>query len=162
MWVLPMCLAKLQVKPNTATRRGTRAKEETPAISSKETTSTPISTPHSQETSAKSVQEQHVQASILTKVSSDTLAVTSDGETPCSSSSNFPALLKDSHQHANQDNTSHESVKVGPSQSIMGQVDLAGKDAVELAETEAGGSQSQDVSQIASVATSGPFTRWVT
>lgn len=133
LWVLPMCLAKLQVKPNTLTRRSARgAKEETPALSSEETTPVPISPLCSQH--ALSVQEQN-------------------GKTTRPSSSNIPALLKDSHQPVNQDNNSEELAQ--------GQVDLAGKDTVELTETEASGSQAQYVGQIASVATSGPLTRWV-
>ncbi|KAI7795636.1 transcription factor TFIIIB component B'' homolog isoform X2 [Triplophysa rosa] len=141
--------AKLQVKPNTLAGRSTRgAKEETPALSSEETTSVPISTLYSQE--SISVQEQNVRASNSTTVNSDNLtsAATSDGET---THSPIPALLEDSRHLANQDNTSEELAQ--------GQVDLAGKDAVELSVTEASGSRSHNVSQIASVTTSGPLTR---
>ncbi|XP_056587231.1 transcription factor TFIIIB component B'' homolog isoform X3 [Triplophysa dalaica] len=143
--------AKLQVKPNTLTRRSTRgAKEETPALSSEETTSVPISTLYSQETI--SVQEQNLRASNSTTVKDSlTSAVTSDGEATHSSSSNIAALLKDSRQLANQENTCEDIAQ--------GQGDLAGKDAVELSVTEASGSQSLNVSQIASVPTSGPLTR---
>ncbi|KAA0719840.1 Transcription factor TFIIIB component B'' -like protein [Triplophysa tibetana] len=143
--------AKLQVKPITLTKRSTRgAKEETPALSSEKTTSVPISTLYSQETIL--VQEQNVRASNSTTVKDSlTSAVTSEGETTHSSSSNIPALLKDSCHLANQDNISEDLAQ--------GQVDLAGKDAVELRVTEASGSQSLDVSQIASVPTSVPLTR---
>lgn len=100
------------------------------------------------------MQEQNVRASNSTTVKDSlTSAVTSDGETTHSSSWNIAALLKDSRQLANQDNTCEELAQ--------GQVDLAGKDAVELSVTEASGSQSLDVSQTASVPTSGPLTRWV-
>ncbi|XP_051533022.1 transcription factor TFIIIB component B'' homolog isoform X2 [Myxocyprinus asiaticus] len=159
--------AKLHVKPNPVSRRnarGAHAKEDTPELSIKETTSLPISP---QETI--SVPDKTVQAPIST-----TSAIASDREMArgLSSSIDNPALptltppesssdVIDSPQLVNQEDTSKESAQEGSSQHIMGQVDLPGKVTVEFAEIEASGSgtDSQSVKQITPVATTEALAR---
>ncbi|XP_051732944.1 transcription factor TFIIIB component B'' homolog isoform X3 [Ctenopharyngodon idella] len=131
--------AKLQVKPipiSSRNTRGVHAKEDTAELSLKETTSLPIST---RETRSKP--EQTVPAAISTTDNS-----TSD--TASEREANTDLSVTSSPQ---QENDPQE----GPSQGIMGQVDLPCKETVELAS----GSDSQGVSQITPIATSGPLTR---
>ncbi|XP_048021075.1 transcription factor TFIIIB component B'' homolog isoform X4 [Megalobrama amblycephala] len=131
--------AKLQVKPIPISRRnaqGVHAKEDTAELSLKETTSLPIST-----RAMRSRPEQTVPAAISTTDNS-TSATISERE------ANTDLSVTSSPQ---QENDSQE----GPSQGIMGQVDLPCKETVELAS----GSDSQGVSQITPIATSGPLTR---
>ncbi|XP_042604103.1 transcription factor TFIIIB component B'' homolog isoform X4 [Cyprinus carpio] len=134
--------AKLQVKPIPVSRRNARggdAKEDTAALSFKQTTSLPVST---QET--RSVPEQTVPAVISS--TDDSISTTiSDREATTDLSET-------------SDNTrspvSEDSVQEGSSQGIMGKVDLSGKETVELASR----SDSQSVSQITPITTSGPLT----
>ncbi|XP_016126823.1 transcription factor TFIIIB component B'' homolog, partial [Sinocyclocheilus grahami] len=135
--------AKLPVKPIPVSRRnaqGVDAKEDTAALSLKQTTSLPIST---QET--RSVPEQTVPAVISSTNNSISATISDRG-----------AITDHS---ATSDNTRspvpEASVQDGPSQGIMGKVDLSGKETVELAS----GSDLQGVSQITPIATSGPLTR---
>ncbi|XP_051960769.1 transcription factor TFIIIB component B'' homolog isoform X2 [Xyrauchen texanus] len=158
--------AKLQIKPNPVSRRnarGAHAKEDTPELSLKETTSLLIS----QETI--SVPDKTVQAPIST-----TSAIASDREMArgLSSSIDNPALptltppesstdVIDSPQLVSQEDTSKECDQEGSSQHIMGQLDLPGKVTDEFAEIEASGSgtDSQSVNQITPVATTGVLAR---
>ncbi|XP_016311536.1 transcription factor TFIIIB component B'' homolog isoform X4 [Sinocyclocheilus anshuiensis] len=135
--------AKLPVKPIPVSRRnaqGVDAKEDTAALSLKQTTSLPIST---QET--RSVPEQTVPAVISSTNNSISATISDRGAT--------------TDHSATSDNTRspvpEASVQEGPSQGIMGKVDLSGKETVELAS----GSDLQGVSQITPIATSGPLTR---
>ncbi|KAL1253272.1 hypothetical protein QQF64_017965 [Cirrhinus molitorella] len=132
--------AKLQVKPIPVSRKNTRgvdAKEDTAALSFKQTTSLPIST---QET--RSVQEQTVPAVISSTADSISTTISSERRATTDHS-------------ANSDKTqlpvSEESVKEGSSQGIMGKVGHSDKETVEIAQ--------QGASQITPIATSGPLTR---
>ncbi|KAF4098800.1 hypothetical protein G5714_020830 [Onychostoma macrolepis] len=127
--------AKLQVKPIPVSRRNARggdAKEDTAALSFKQTTSLPISI-----RDTRSVPEQTVPAVIS---STDDLISTTD----VSVTSGNP-----------RSPVSEESVQECSSQGIMGNVDLSGKETVEVASR----SDSQGVSQITPITTSGPLTR---
>ncbi|XP_073680707.1 uncharacterized protein [Garra rufa] len=129
--------AKLQVKPITVSRRnaqGVDAKEDTAALSSKQTISLPISI---QET--RSVPEQTVPAVISSK--DDSISATI---------SNKEATTDHS---AISDNTC--SPLTEESEGIIVKVGLSDKETVELAS----GSDSRSVSQITPFATSGPLTR---
>ncbi|XP_077050125.1 uncharacterized protein LOC143697070 isoform X2 [Siphateles boraxobius] len=139
--------AKLQVKPIPISRRNARgvdAKEDTAVLSLKETTSLPIST---RET--RSVPEQTVPAAVSTTDNS-TSATISDRE-----ANTDLTATSDNSRSPQQENGPQESFQKGPSQGIMGQVDLPGKETVELAS----GPDSQSGSQITPIATSGSLTR---
>ncbi|XP_039543895.1 transcription factor TFIIIB component B'' homolog isoform X3 [Pimephales promelas] len=139
--------AKLQVKPIPISRRNARgvdAKEETAALSLKETTPLSIST---RET--RSVPEQTVPADVSTTDNS-TSATISDRE-----ANTDLTATSDSSRSPQRENDPQESFQKGPSQGIMGQVELPGKETVELAS----GPNSQSVSQITPIATSGSLTR---
>lgn len=139
--------AKLQVKPIPISRRNARgvdAKEDTAALSLKETTSLPIST---RET--RSVPEQTVPSAVSTTDNS-TSATISDRE----ANADLTAT-SDNSRSPQQENDPQESFQKGPSQGIMGQVDLPGKETVELAS----GPDSQSVSQITPIAKSGSLSR---
>ncbi|KAK7143231.1 hypothetical protein R3I93_014405 [Phoxinus phoxinus] len=139
--------AKLQVKPIPISRRNARgvaAKEDTAALSLKETTSLPIST---RETRA--VPEQTAPAAVSTTDNSTSAAI-SDRE-----ANTGLTATSDNSRSPQRENYPQESFQKGPSQGIMGQVDLPGKETVELAS----GPDSQSVSQITPIATSGSLTR---
>ncbi len=122
--------------------RGGDTKEDTAALSFKQTTSLPLSIQE-----MRSAPEQAVPAVIS---STDDLisATISDRESTTNVS-------------VTSDNTrspvSEESVQEGSSKGIMGKVDLSGKETVEVASR----SESQGVSQITPITTSGALTRWV-
>ncbi|XDV38402.1 hypothetical protein PO909_007820 [Leuciscus waleckii] len=139
--------AKLPVKPIPISRRNARgvdAKEDTAALSLKETTSLPIST---RET--RSVPEQTVSAAVSTTDNSASATI-SDRE-----ANTDLTATSDNSRSPQQENDPQESLQKGPSQGIMEQVDLPGKETAELAS----GSDSQSVSQITPAATSGSLTR---
>ncbi|XP_056114314.1 transcription factor TFIIIB component B'' homolog isoform X2 [Rhinichthys klamathensis goyatoka] len=139
--------AKLQVKPIPISRRnarGVNAKEDTAALSLKETSPLPIST---RET--RSVPEQTVPAAVSTTDNSTSASI-SDRE-----ANTDLTATSDNSRSPQRENDPQESFQKGPSQGIMGQVDLPGKETVELASEP----DSQSVSQITPIATSGSLTR---
>ncbi|XP_026090177.1 transcription factor TFIIIB component B'' homolog isoform X3 [Carassius auratus] len=131
--------AKLQVKPTPVSRRnaqGVDAKEDTAALSLKQTTSLPIST---QKT--RSVPEQTLPAVISSTNNSISATISERGAT--------------TDHSATSDNTCSPVPEASIQEGIMGKVDLSGKETFELAS----GSDLQGVSQITPIATSGVLTR---
>ncbi|XP_059398865.1 transcription factor TFIIIB component B'' homolog isoform X3 [Carassius carassius] len=131
--------AKLQVKPTPVSRRnaqGVDAKEDTAALSLKQTTSLPIST---QKT--RSVPEQTLPAVISSTNNSISATISERGAT--------------TDHSATSDKTCSPVPEASVQEGIMGKVDLSGKETFELAS----GSDLQGVSQITPIATSGSLTR---